>query len=514
MAFAPDSVVHLLDVPLDNKYKNQLHFDNITQQYNYFIKQKTHSYSDVTFQRKDSTIRVSADIDTLWNANYVMYRNIHFTTKWFYAFITNITYVSAHVTEISIETDVYQTWLSECKLKPSFVVREHVADDTIGLHLVDEQLETGEYKVAETEMVGKMGANWNILAVSEILNDEADMVGNIYGNVVTGLLYYPFPNTNAGVEWLKRMIRLYDQAGKPDAIVMIFSVPELIIPIVNRSSWSLGHPIQSGEPYGFKLKSFTKPLADLDGYVPKNKKMFTNPYKYFYLSNSTGQSANYNYENFSSITMDFIIFGSVMPNPMVMMSPSDYLGRGGYEYGLTLTGFPMGSWTSDAYTAWFAQNGASAGVALVGSTVALVAGIATGNPMAIAGGAMGVSSQMAQINKASKMPDQAKGQVGSGSLRYGDNSLDFTYAHMTIKKEAAKRIDDYLTMFGYKVNALKIPETKSRSQWNYVQTIDVNIDGSIPHEDMNKLKSMYNEGVTFWHNPTNFLNYSLNNPII
>jgi len=85
---------------------------------------------------------------------------------------------------------------------------------------------------------------------------------------------------------------------------------------------------------------------------------------------------------------------------------------------------------------------------------------------------------------------------------------------MSIKAQYAKRIDDYFTMFGYKVNALKVPETHSRAQWNYIQTIDVNIDGAIACEDMGKLKTIYNNGVTVWHNPINFLNYSLLNYIL
>jgi hypothetical protein len=84
---------------------------------------------------------------------------------------------------------------------------------------------------------------------------------------------------------------------------------------------------------------------------------------------------------------------------------------------------------------------------------------------------------------------------------------------MTIKAEFAKRIDSFFTMYGYKVNSLKVPELKSRTNWNYVQTIDVNIDGAIPAEDMRQLKAIYDEGVTLWHTTDNFLDYSKSNPI-
>jgi hypothetical protein len=146
----------------------------------------------------------------------------------------------------------------------------------------------------------------------------------------------------------------------------------------------------------------------------------------------------------------------------------------------------------------------------------LVGGIATGGVglLAAGGGAVSIGQQLIEWYKASIQPDQAKGQVGSGNLMFGVNALDYYFAHMSIKSHIAKRIDDYFTMFGYKVNALKVPELHSRSNWNYVQTIDVNIDGAIPTEDMIRLKKVYDEGVTLWHTTEHFLDYAQANPII
>jgi hypothetical protein len=259
----------------------------------------------------------------------------------------------------------------------------------------------------------------------------------------------------------------------------------------------------------------SKHLTALDGYIPKNNKMHTYPYKFLYVTNSGGMSANYRYEDFISASMAFIVFGSVMPNPKIMLAPYDYRGTGlKYEYGLTLDGFPMGSWNSDTYAAWLAQNGATAAITLLGSAVTVIGGMVAANPLVVAGGALSIAHELAQINRASIQPDQAKGQVGSGSLMYGTNALDFFFSHMTIKAEFAKRIDNYFTMYGYKVDTLKIPETHSRRYWNYIQTIDVNIEGSIPSEDMERLKKIYNDGVTLWHTTSYFLDYTLDNSII
>lgn len=87
----------------------------------------------------------------------------------------------------------------------------------------------------------------------------------------------------------------------------------------------------------------------------------------------------------------------------------------------------------------------------------------------------------------------------------------FSFYKMSIKKEYAKIIDDFFSMFGYKVNEVKIPNVTGRQNWNYVKTIDANILGDIPQEDMQKLKDIFNSGVTFWHNPNTFLDYSQSN---
>ena len=66
-------------------------------------------------------------------------------------------------------------------------------------------------------------------------------------------------------------------------------------------------------------------------------------------------------------------------------------------------------------------------------------------------------------------------------------------------------------MYGYKVNSLKVPNITGRTNWNYVKTINANILGDIPQEDIQELKTMFDSGVTFWHNPSTFLDYSQSN---
>ena len=50
--------------------------------------------------------------------------------------------------------------------------------------------------------------------------------------------------------------------------------------------------------------------------------------------------------------------------------------------------------------------------------------------------------------------------------------------------------------------------------WNFVKTIGCYIEADIPQDDLQEIKSMFDKGVTFWHNPATFADYSQNNDIL
>ena len=72
-------------------------------------------------------------------------------------------------------------------------------------------------------------------------------------------------------------------------------------------------------------------------------------------------------------------------------------------------------------------------------------------------------------------------------------------------------IDQYFDMFGYKVNTVKSPNVKSRKNWNYLKTINCNFTGNIPEKDMEKIKLIFDNGVTLWHNKDTMYDYNNDN---
>ena len=126
----------------------------------------------------------------------------------------------------------------------------------------------------------------------------------------------------------------------------------------------------------------------------------------------------------------------------------------------------------------------------------------------------GIFNDMKEIYQKSFTPPQAEGDLGSAEIAYSTGENTFEAHHYRLREEFARQIDSYFTMFGYKVNSLKVPEIHSRRNWNYVKTVDCNFSGDIPGDDLVKIRNMFNTGFTIWHNPNTFLDYSQSNNII
>ena len=101
--------------------------------------------------------------------------------------------------------------------------------------------------------------------------------------------------------------------------------------------------------------------------------------------------------------------------------------------------------------------------------------------------------------------------MGNNSLfSYGNNIRGVYIVCKTIRNEYAEQLTNYFKMFGYKVNKLEIPNTKSRKSYNYIKTVDANIVGNIPNNYLNTLKGIFDHGLTIWHTD-DIGNYNLNN---
>lgn len=188
-------------------------------------------------------------------------------------------------------------------------------------------------------------------------------------------------------------------------------------------------------------------------------------------------------------------------------------------------------WSADSYINWLTQNAINlptqilsnllgTGQNIISSsdnpkTLNTKAGNNAGNVVGTVGNVVtNIAGTIGQFYTASLMPNIQGGNSNIGDVLYSSGRNCFTIRKMQCERRFIEIIDDFFTMYGYKINLVKKPNITGRSNWNYVKTIDCNILGNIPQMDLAEIKEMFDNGVTLWHTTAYFLDYSQTNNII
>ena len=551
MVIVPDTEIILIKSPLKLDENNQITFATATAQHDYFISLSHLDYDGCTYQRKDGVIRYDTDqydelgvatgnpkFEDLLQYNYCMYKNDSYKDKWFYAFVTDCKYINDGTTELTIETDVFQTWQFDLSYMNSFIEREHVSNDTIGSHTIPEGLETGDYVC---NAVGNLATNMKTCYVGAMVSVIPDGLttntfNTRYGGIFCGGVMLVFE------DWLSacNFTRAYDLVNKPEAITSMFMIPQSLVGTI--SSWTTCGMTEGSHTINFSCA--VVPYTDsetllattsitmnstLNGYSPKNNKLFTWPYNYFYVSNTTGSDVDFKYEDFVSNSPSFKTLGTITPGCSIRSVPMNYKllsdtnsSYNHFNCGIPGPKYPICSWINDSFTNWLTEQsvnnslgffggiaGVGVGTALVVSGVGSVAGVGM-----IGGGIGSIINTMKGIHDHSMIPPQTKGNTNTGDVAFASGSFEQPYYKMSVRYEYAKMIDDYFSMYGYKVNRLATPNIHKRSNWDYIKTIGANIEGNVPESDLSKIRSLFDNGCTFWHTTQYYLDYSKTNSIL
>lgn len=569
----PNTDLYLLKVPLEIDDINQLDFTTKQAQFNYFNSLSKIAVDDFTYQRKDDTIRFPINFDEIITYNYVMYRNDAYSDKWFYAFITGMEYVNDNMTRITIKTDTWQTWMFDLTFKPVLIDREHANTDVAGDNTLPEGLELGEMVCngSTTNFGGVGGTNMSsyctIVEVSQIENtgesatlsyawasgthDATPNLNNVYRGTIPLILIGSSAGTAQSPD---AVIRVYDFAGLGDSVINVYMLPLSLVGTYNLLTISaqsggttkavtVAVPNDKSGTFDLGSTTFTKPTT-VNGYTPKNKKVLTYPFCYFNVSNNSGSCLPYRYEDFPS-TIAFSVEGTFGISGSTKAIPQNYLNintGNALDYSITGPKFPVCSWNSDSYTNWLTQNAVNMETQWKTTMVSGLLGVGgsafkgyTGakqiggdiSPVGMAslgavGAGVGLAGEMISLareqhlakTQANMVPDQVKGNLGAGDFVWAKYRSPFTYMPMSIKYEYAVCIDQYFSQYGYKCNRVKLPNIRGRRNWNYVKTVGCYIDADIPQNDLAEIKAMFDRGITFWHNPATFADYTQNNDII
>lgn len=288
--------------------------------------------------------------------------------------------------------------------------------------------------------------------------------------------------------------------------------------------------------------NFVSTPATLDGYTPRNNKLRTYPYLYLGFNPQNGNKKIFRYEDFTGGSPSFKVISEINPNPTVQFIPQNYRGKSGDSLCdvCALNGYPTISFKTDVFNTWLAQNsdiiklnmeqeqynyevgqiqtavsgGTSIGQKAMNRDItALTDAVNLGLDIASAdvNHEFYIKQQMAQVEKQKMLPDNVT-MGSSNATLLGYNLIDDNiFTRYSIKRQFAEKIDKFFDMYGYLTNTVKIPNINNRPNWNYVKTIGANIIADIPQMDLQAIKNLFNNGITFWHNANTFLDYSQNN---
>lgn len=482
MAFTALTAVRLLHgVPLFPDNKNQMTFVNAEAQMNFFAGKTVKQFNNLTYQRKDRRIAVPENVENLMDINYVMFQNADYGNKWYYGFVTNVEYMNSNSAWVYFDIDAYQTFQFDIQLLTSFVEREHVADDTVGKHTLPEGLETGPY-IATTESHSPSGPLNIYIMATENLDQPYWNEPAIVGGFPVPVYWASLGSVDGfTVTALKEIINSYAQAGKMDAIVAVFTAPSNFV----------------STQKGVRVETWNMASRSLS-FAPKNNKMYCYPYCCL-VAECMGQGIEMQYELFSGAPTA-TIRGGFGVNMQVSATPNNYAGEQvNLENMMTLKDWPVCAWVNNYYQNWLAQNKANIAIGTTKAVIKTAGSLVTGSIGGIASGANDIAGLLAEQYTHSIIPDQMVGSANAGDISAVSRMLGFYSYCKSVRPEYGQIIDNYFTMFGYKVNTLKVPETNSRESWNYVKTINISIAGNVPSNYMQQIKSMFNSGVTLWH---------------
>ena len=510
MYINPNSTIKILrNVPLDNTYEHTIYFASHSAQSSYFSGLAKYTFEAQSYQRvKRGYIRVATNAENLYDCNYLMFQNSAFGSKWFYAFIKSVEYINNGVSEIEFEIDVMQTWHFDYTIKACFVEREHSATDVIGDNIVEENLALGEY-VESNNILAGVTDKLSYYIDGTITKDYNDYLGGSYTMMDKPMLngFYTFTAThNELMYWLLGR-------GIAGDITNTSTIEENRVKVKNGVyNIRLAPTTQkSYVTYGFN--------NSIGSYIPRNNKLLTYPYNFCYVNNFQGNTAVYKYEYFTNNSANFYLATDSTAGSPAVLYPANYKGLAeNKDEQLTLKDFPTCGWISSYYDYWLANStttrlptmitniatGAVSG-AMVGSGAGAIAGAGLGALSSVVG-------FMSEKRWAEMQPPQAHG-TQSGAISYWNDTLDFGIFSKHITPDIARTIDDYFDRFGYATHRLKVPNRNVRPQWCYTKTVGCTIVGSVPADDMKKICSIYDKGVTFWKNGANVGNYSLNNRV-
>ena len=361
----PDGEVRVLrGVPIDMSYTHTLYFPNATQQENYFKSKTKYRFEKLSYIRNTpGVVKLQMNADSIRECNYMMFKNLAYDGRWFYAFIISVSYISNTACSVTFVIDHLQTWLFDMQLGQCFIERQHSTTDVAGDNLIPEGLETGEYIYYDNGV--NYSFQWDSYDLLALCSFTATLLpNNTWGQylpTVTGRYAYgcytgmhmrifPHIEQQATVDLFNSFVEGATNAGVNDGNQGILAV--IMIP----------HGISELTPDNELITvevahSVPKITGTIDGYTPKNNKLFTAPYVFIEAQNCEGATAVFPQEYFTGANATFTVGYGMSSAPTAVCIPTNYKGLArNISEAMYINNFTQCSFNTDMYKAYLAQS--------------------------------------------------------------------------------------------------------------------------------------------------------------
>lgn len=356
MYIQPNSTIKILEnIPLNKSYEHTVYYPDKDTQYNAFNKYTKFTLTRYSYQRANlGTVKVELKYEDVYKCNYLMFKNESFEGKWFYAFITGCSYISNNTTAIYYDLDVMQSWCYDYQFRGTFVERQHSTNDIPYENTQPEGLEIGDTYLIQSN--NRMNLITNDSHAFVILGTTGPNGERPSATTMFNMLMSLYISSNKSDDEAKQIISSYIANGLEDNIISIYTVPK---------------------DASINKNLFVKRPLTIDGYTPKNKKLYNFPYSYIQMYNNLGEVVELHYENFTDSRgnsihtldnqMTFTANTTDVPIPQSKLRVANYQGTIGYDYNfycVNYSQFPTGAFSGNSFQVWLAQNKNAYGASL------------------------------------------------------------------------------------------------------------------------------------------------------
>ena len=546
MPTIPNTTLYVGVVPWNSDLKNVQSYNSRAEQISTIQGLLTHKYEHINIIRRDTDLILKGVNEDLTQCNYLMYQNADISNKWYFAFIDNVQYNSLNSVIISHTIDVWQTYQFDITYYKNLILRSHVAKstDTVGRWLAPEPISVApeferkhnvfndlswvpqyvlhstsvynpntkkyEYKgngtgatlsaeygifVDNDNDVQTVVKNYGKLSAAEALKSNDD---DEYSNWISDLLTGQTIDKAVKLISTTSISQLQDHRNE---LIGLYAIPDWVHDGTNKYATN-----------NIKKKEVTTtlPTATLAcGYAPRNKKMLSSLCKAYLFYNENGFKLPLKPELFTSDTPVFTVKSTELSTNGFILQIGSYA-----DYTAKTNKI---SYRCENRLGYDANTGLDKVLNTLTSSVGVVNAVGSVASQAFVGNVGGaVQGAVGAVQQSINMID-ALGQRGVNTGASGD-IMSITekrampvFADVSPTEAQCRYIDDYLDVYGYAINEIGKISTymKNRSNWNYIQVANCNIKVSAPNDDVNKLKQMFESGVTIWH--THFGDYDQNN---